>query len=299
MITRGCVRPWAIGIACAVTATTVSASEPYRFGTGWRSQSEPRCAPAVTESSVQMETGRPHQLVDGAGWVLGIPGKLLLWDRRVNNHNVAPETAAAVATYLEQNQLQDVCVRVNQYAPGAEWRRLTENREVGAGWRYTIGTLSVVGYTIFPGRLVGGDRYNPYTNSLYVYSDIPSLAMQPAAYAKDVHAREYPGTYAAVNELPVITLWHETIATQDTLAYLETTAGRQEYIEALEVLHPYYGSRVGGSIDRVIGVGPLAQIAGAVVGHATGRWQAHHIPSESATAWVELSADQTIDLVQR
>lgn len=299
MITAGGVRLWVVGFAFIMVATTVSAAEPYLFRAGWCAEGETRCTPSAAESSVEVQTGRPNKLVDGAGWVLGIPGKILLWDRRVNNHKIAPETSAAVATYLERNQLQDVCVRVNQYDPGDEWRRLTENHEVGAGWRYTIGTLSVVGYTIFPGRLFGGDRYNPYTNSVYVYSDIPSLAMQPAAYAKDLHSREYPGTYAAVNELPVITLWHETIATQDALAYLESTGNRQEYIEGLEVLHPYYGSRVGGSIDSVIGIGPLAQIAGAVVGHATGHWQAHHLPNDSATAWVELSDEQTIDLVQR
>ena len=108
---------------------------------------------------------------------------------------------AEVATYAKVNELDGLCVRVNQYAPVDEWKRLTKNDRISPGWRYTVGALSLVGYTLLPGRIIGVDNYNPYTNSVYVYSDVPALAMEAAAYAKDVKHRDLPGTYAAVNAL--------------------------------------------------------------------------------------------------
>ena len=265
---------------CSAGASLLTgcASGPYQFGRGWHNAQSAMCAPPVTGSTPEVVEGRPNKFVDGLGWVVGIPGKLLLWDRRVNNHHVTESTTAAVAEYAERNQLQDVCVRVNQYDPGDEWRRLRENREVGPGWRYTVGVVSVLGYTLVPGRVFGGDRYNPYTNSIYVYSDVPSLGMYAAAYAKDVHHRDLPGTYAAVNELPLLSMWHETIATKDALAYLETTASADAQREGNRILQPNYGARVGGSVESVIGGGSVLQIGGALIGHVTGRM---HRPREN------------------
>ncbi|MFO0945722.1 MAG: hypothetical protein U1D30_07235 [Planctomycetota bacterium] len=225
--------------------------------------------------------GKANRFVDGVGWVMGIPGKLLLWDKRVNNHKVSGETSQAVADYLDANQLEDVHVRINEYAPGGEWRRLCENRAVGAGWRYTLGSLGLVGYTLLPGRIFGGDRYNPYTNSVYLYSDIPSLGIEAAAYAKDIHARKFPGTYAAVNELPFVGIWHETIATNDAVAYLKATSNRDEQVAGTRVLYPNYGVHVGRSVDGLVGCWPLFQVGGALAGHVTGWREARRIPADA------------------
>lgn len=276
---------------CGVSAALLTgcASGPYQFGRGWHNAQSAMCAPPVENSSLEIVEGRPNTFVDGLGWVVGIPGKLLLWDRRVNNHHVTESTTVAVAEYAERNQLQDVCVRVNQYDPGDEWRRLRDNREVGAGWRYTVGAISVLGYTILPGRVFGGDRYNPYTNSIYVYSDVPSLGMHAAAYAKDVHRRDVPGTYAAVNELPLLSIWHETIATRDALSYLETTADADAQREGNRILQPNYGVRIGGALDSVVGGGSVLQIGGALIGHVTGRMQEPRERGEDADQdWVTL-----------
>jgi hypothetical protein len=50
---------------------------------------------------------------------LGIPAKLILFDRRVENHRVSEETEAAIAAYLQSNELDSVKVRLNQYRPNA------------------------------------------------------------------------------------------------------------------------------------------------------------------------------------
>jgi hypothetical protein len=133
-------------------------------------------SPAAVPTQVLVERGRPSRFLDGAGRILGAPDQLLLWNRRVNNHDVSPKTEDLVVGYLAANHLPGVMVRVNQYAPLGEWRRLKANRRVGAGWRYTVGTLRWLLYTLVPGRLIGDDWYNPFTDTINLYSDVPAIA---------------------------------------------------------------------------------------------------------------------------
>ena len=52
---------------------------------------------------------------------------------------------AKLRSYLDQNDLADVSIYVNCYDPKEQWHRLKENKRIGAGWRYSLGTLSMVG----------------------------------------------------------------------------------------------------------------------------------------------------------
>ena len=228
---------------------------------------EPCCEP-------QIERGAPHRFVDGVGNVFGIPEKILLWDRRAENHDISPATEAAIQRYLTDRGLADVKVRLNQYAPGGEWRRLRENKQVGAGWRYTVGALSVLGYTVFPGRVFGGDAYNPFTNSIYLYSDIPSIAIHEGAYARDNATKRYKGTYGFLQSLDGINIWHETVATREALDYIAQNGSPKLQREANRVLHPNYGKAVGGSAGGFVeGLSAPLTLVGAATGHVTGRLQ--------------------------
>ena len=227
-------------------------------------------------SSSRVEYGRPNKVVDGIGWVMSIPEKVVLWNRKIDNHNVSAETVAATEAYLDYNGLDDVKVRVNQYDPIGEWRRLTQNHHVAAGWRYTLGTIHLIDYTLLPGRLVGGDKYNPYTNSIYIFSDVPEMPMVEAGYAKDVHGRRYPGTYAAVNDLPLANMWHESIATQDVLQYLRDEGSLDDQVSGHHLLSARYGLRAGHSLGALFGTTialPL-ELGGAAIGHISGRMSA-------------------------
>ena len=125
----------------------------------------------------QIERGKRRPVLDGVGWVFGIPSKVILWDRRVENHNVSADTEEAIRQYLDDNDLDHVKVRINQYAPLEDWRRLRANKTVGWGYRYTFGALSVAGEAILPGRLIGGDHYNPFTGTIHLYSDVSAIAL--------------------------------------------------------------------------------------------------------------------------
>ena len=230
------------------------------------------CSPRGFDS--QIERGTPNKFVDGFGWFMGIPEKVLLWDRRVENHNISLVTEDEVRNYLSANELSNVKVRLNQYAPGSEWRRLRDNKAVAPGWRYTVGALSVLGYTILPGRIFGGDSYNPFTDTVSLYSDVPAIAVHEAAYARDNASRTYRGTYGFFQHVDIVNTMHETNATKNALQYYDTQKTLASKEEAKRILHPLYGARVGSSIGGVIPDGQgLATIGGALIGHATGRIQ--------------------------
>lgn len=247
-------------------------------------------------SALDVRYGRPNKVIDSAGWLFGMPRKLLLWDRRVDNHDVSDQTTESIATFAEMHQLDGLCARINQYDPIDEFSRLRTNTTVAPGWRYTLGTMSVIGYTLIPGRLIGLDQYNPYTNSVYVYSDVPALAVEATAYAKDVRSRTLPGTYAAVNHLPFVSIWHESVNVRDAVAFVEQHGTPDERVDGLRVLHANYGS----TIAVATGAGPIAQIGGAVAGQVTGRFQAARIErkeEESDVADTEQGGEGKVELV--
>ena len=223
----------------------------------------------------QLERGRPQAFVDGFGWVWGIPSKLILFDRRVENHRVSRETEQAIAEYLAANELHTVKVRVNQYAPGDDWKRLGQNTSVGAGWRYTLGVLSVAGETVFPGRLFGGDHYNPFTNTIHLYSDVPAIAVHEGGHAKDFARRRWKGTWAAFYLVPGAPLWHESIATSDALTWLAEDNNPDALREGYRILYPAYGTYAGSVFSDPTGI---SYVAGVLAGHAAGRWYASRVP---------------------
>ena len=263
----------AVFVVCAI-ALSGCASSPYTYGSADRYYSSPELA-AHTE--VQMERGRPHKAIDTFGWVWGIPSKILLWDRRVENHQIDVHTEAQLATYLSENELSTVKVRLNQYHPRDDWHRLVANKSVGAGWRYTVGVISVAAEAIFPGRLFGGDHYNPYTNTIHLYSDAPAIALHEAGHAKDFARRKWKGTYAAAGILPIVPLIQEGIATSDALGYLQVTDRVSAQQEAYEILYPAYGTYVGAEIKAL---GPFGVVFGAIGGHAVGRWKSWQLEVE-------------------
>jgi len=233
-----------------------------------------------------VERGKPRPIIDATGWVLGIPSKLLLWNRRVANHSISSDTESALVDYLEANDLQHVKVRLNQYRPWDDMRRLTKNRTVAWPWRYTIGAASVLGETVIPGRIIGRDHYNPYTATVHIYSDVPAIAMHEAAHAKDFSRRKYQGSYAAAYSLPIVPLYHESVASSDVLAYVESLGDPALQKEADNVLYPAYGTYVGGAAGAIVPAIALpAYYASVAGGHIAGRMKSNAITSEQSTPY--------------
>ncbi len=251
------------------------ATTPYSMGAAESYYTSPERA---SRTQRQIEHGKPNVVVDSIGWVWGIPAKITLFDRRVENHRIDAHTEAEIAAYLHDNELSTVKVRLNQYRPLDDWKRLTANTSVGPGWRYTFGAFTVLGETIFPGRVFGSDHFNPYTNTIHLYSNVPALALHEAGHSKDYARRKWKGTYAALYNLPCVPLYQEAIATNDALGYIKATENLQICQEAYEILYPAYGTYVGSAISGPV---PYGYMIGLIGGHIAGQWKSRELAGTS------------------
>ena len=229
----------------------------------------------------RVERGRPQVFVDGLGhYLFSLPSKLALLSWHVENHDVSPETEVALLEYLDLNRLCRVKVRINQYAPGGEYRRLFRNRDVGAGWRYTLGLLTVTLYTIFPERVFGGDNYNPFTNTVHLYSDESAIALHEGGHAKDFAETTHKGLYAAVRLLPVVPLYQEGAATADAVSYLHAEDPSREP-KAYPLLWSAWGTYLAGEVTQWFVEGPIVYaivIPVAWIGRGVGTVHASLLP---------------------
>ena len=239
-----------------------------------------RHAPTTPPGETQFERGKTNAVLDSIGWVIGVPSKIILWDRRIDNHRVGQETEAALRTYLDYNGLSDVKIRLNQYAPQREFRRLVRNKNVAWGWRYSIGVLSWLYQAILPGRILGGDNYNPYTDTISLYSDAPAVGLHEGGHAKDFAGKVMKGTYAFTYILPVFTIYAEVRASNDAVSYLYAHGSVDEEKEAYRLLYPAMGTYVGG----MFGGGALSPLyyLGVIPGHIIGRMKAAHVDEDRA-----------------
>jgi hypothetical protein len=264
-------------IVIALSTALGCATVPYSYG-----RQADYIPPSDGEAALSVEQGRPNRFIDGVGWIFGIPARIILWDRRVSNHDISDDTRTAVETYLTRNELTSVKVRLNQYAPGDELYRTVHNDAVGFGWRYTAGMLSWLFYTLLPQRIIGIDNYNPFSNTINLYSDVPAIALHEAAHARDVAGRKYKGTYAVAYFIPFVPLYVESLASSDALGYLRADGTVAEQQEGYEVLYPAYGTYVGASAAPFL-ASPwnlLAPVIGAIPGHVAGRAKASEITGD-------------------
>ncbi len=277
-MTNRCVKLfWRAGLWLLSSLGCVTA--PYQFG---HFESGPGDGEKPAE--VIVDVGIPNRTLDRIGWVVGFPSRIFPLHAGVNNHEVSDETRDRLTKYLEENDLTDVRVRINHYDPADEWRRLRMNRRISPFWRYTGGVLCYLHYTLLPGRVVGGDWYNPYSNSLYINSDVQALVLHEAAYAKDIHSRRLPGTYSAINHVPLLWLWRQTVCVNDILSYARSEEDWEIEEETYRVVYPLIGAHTGMSFSPLspFGFEPVLGLGGALIGHATGRTVAAYRAAEVA-----------------
>ncbi|PIQ84278.1 MAG: hypothetical protein COV75_02865 [Candidatus Omnitrophica bacterium CG11_big_fil_rev_8_21_14_0_20_63_9] len=219
----------------------------------------------------QLERGAAVPPVDAIGNVLSLPGKLILWSWKFNAHTISPDTEAHVVSYLEARDLpalEDTKFRLNQYRPVQDLSRLASNRHVAWPYRLLIGLpVTLVIDVVLPGRVFPwGDYYNPYTNTVHLYSDHTAVALHEAGHAYDFARKRFKGTYAVIRLIPFVDLYQEARATDEALHYLKETQDHEAELAAYKILYPAYGSYVGSYLFA-----PVGTLAGILAGHATGR----------------------------
>ncbi len=242
------------------------------------------CATTVPYTGVGpypgLERGKPIVLVDTLGNILALPWKLLFWNRKFNSYYISPETEQKLIEYLETTQdlptLKDAKFRLNQYRPMDDIARLIKNRHVAWPYRLLLGLpLTLILEVALPGRVFGawvsGDHYNPFTNTVHLYSDHPAIALHEAGHLNHTAHTKYKGTYATgYMFIPGVNLYEEWQATKEALRYFKQLPDHADELNAYKILYPAYGSYVGNYIFR-----PIGPLVGILVGHVAGRAKAH------------------------
>ncbi len=264
------------------------ASNDYQYGVGGQNDIDAPLAPKMKQ---QIIISKPSWFLDHSDyiWPGSWLGKIILWNKDLDGHTVSDETIHAVEEYLKDNDLDHVQVYVNTYSVPGQWSRLFSNRTVGGGWRYTLGIASLVGYTILPGRFFGGDHYNPYNNTINIYSDDVAIALHEAGHAKASNKQKYKGLHAFTYIIPPAALYFEANASNDAISYMKDKGMIADQKEAYKTLHPAYGTYATGWNSKYW----WSSIPGAMVGHITGNIAAAFtkVPKDSAS--VEEGRDST------
>ncbi len=218
----------------------------------------------------QVERGQPNVLLDSAGNVLSVPQKVILLNPKIDNHHISSRTEGVVRDYLVANpDLKEVKVRLNQGALFGDIKSLVKNKKVEWYWRIFPG-IPVTIYSSLTGRLLGGDHYNPFTNTVHLYSDDPAVALHELGHAKDFERNTSKGLYAVGRILPPVALSQEHAATDHAVDYLKQNKDEAGELKAYNTLYPAYGTYLG-SYSGV----PYGNVVGAGVGHVAGAWKRH------------------------
>jgi len=229
--------------------------------------------------------GGHHPRIDSIERTVQYPKKVFLkWFPRTKPEE-APDAlrlqAVQTATdYLDDNGLKGVYVDVREYNPREQWNRLKSNNRISPFWKYTGGTLYHVGYCVLPGRAFGMDSFNGFTNTLSINSTSTANALYHSGYVKKIYDQRYPGTYMAVNWLPVVPLFRDTSNASDVLTYARL---KEDWPLEKELIPQVYaqlgGDAVSQSTSIIPGVGSLpfyfrplvsgvGRAAGGVAGNA-------------------------------
>ena len=269
--------------AAVLLLQTGCANLPYQYGLIEHNLNSVPLAPGEE----QISRSEPHGFLDKSDWIW--PGslfsKLILWNSKVDSHQISVETETALREYLKANHLTHVKVRINSCNVPGELKRTLRNKAVAPGWRYTFGMIAWLQYTIFPGRFFGGDNYNPYSNTINIYSDIPAVALHEGGHSKDFSRRTYKGTYAFAYMLPFFNLYPEALATRDAISYLRTNEPLQYQKEGYNTLYPAYGTYLGSNVGDwlLFPWNYAAMAAGVIPGHIVGRIRSATLPEPAST----------------
>lgn len=254
------------------------ARDQYRFGLGPK---VPRNTSLVPNP---ITIGGDHPRLDRVERIVQVPIQAVSrWFRDPGAAEMHPEiarehTVRAAQEFLVLNELQDVHLNIRDYDPGQQWQRLADNDRIHPFWKYTTGSLHVLGYSILPGRVFHYDRFDAFTNTLHINSTEPTSVLYEAARAKELRQHRLLGTYGTLQHAPLVPLWHNTQVTSDVLTYARTL-GRPE-LERRMYPTAYAGlgaAAVSEAVSLVpFGAGapiytaPLVIMAGGAAGAVTG-----------------------------
>ena len=228
--------------------------------------------------------------------------RMIPFGHKPTRHEISAETEQKITAYLEKNGLNDVYVCVNEYDPAGEWQRLKANRRISPVWRYSIGVLSLAGYTLFPEPVTCANHYNAFTNRLSLNLDEPIEILCAAASAKDISAQSLPGTYAAITTLPGISAIPRIRATNDVTMFAREEGDWDTEVAVYRHLYPRIGmegTALAVLVSPIWWEIPLIGLGGSAAGHLAGRYVESQHKLELAAANDQSDRDTNVSLSEQ
>ncbi len=221
--------------------------------------------------------GRPLPFVDTLGNVLGVANKAIFLNHRFEDHAIGPEVEAAMDGFIERHEIDGLAVRLNQYDPIGELGRLFSNGRVNIVLRLLLGLPLWLAYTLNVGRLVGGDHYNPYSDTVNLYSGHTSIALHELGHVLDFRRRSFPGLYSLIRFIPGVALYQEYLASLYAIEFLREQGDVEEELRAFRLLFPAYSTYVFGAICDFFPSAAVKWVLFPVIalGHVLGNAFAH------------------------
>lgn len=224
-----------------------------------------------------IERGYPIEALDNLGNILSLPEKLLFLSTKIDRHYVSNEIEAKMIEFIMSHDLYHIKVRLNQFAPKDEFLRLFTKNDVNVFFRISLGLLAWFAYLINPGRLFGGDFYNPYTNSVNIFSNHVGIALHELDHALDFRTRKHPGIYQLIRLIPFVALYQEYKASRYAIQFLKEKSYDKEEISSYRILYPAYSTYVFGSIYEIFPSPILIwfYLPVIIIGHVIGNMHAY------------------------
>jgi hypothetical protein len=224
----------------------------------------------------QIERGQPNCIIDSAGNIASIPQKIILLNPNIDSHIVSIKTERYLKDFIRDNPetMINVKVRINLCSPIQELDQLVKNKHVSLIWRIFPG-IPVTVWSSLTGRILGGDNYNPYTNTISIYSNDPAVALHEACHAKDFMSKLTgleTDAYAVGRIFSPVALYQEFTASDEAIAYLRKKGDKKAEMESYSTLYPAFGTYGGAYTGLSYG-----NIIGACVGHGVGFWKKYEL----------------------
>ena len=227
---------------------------------------------------LRLTRGTPMPFVDTLANVLAVPNKILFLNADFESHQIDDAVEDSMRGFVAFHDIQGVRIRLNEYTPLGELWALLANGRVFIGLRLTIGLLSWLAYCLNIGRLFGGDHYNPFSDSVNMYSNSKSIALHELGHVLDFRRRTFPGLYALVRMLPIVSLYQEYLASLYAVLYLREVGDVDEEMRAYRLLAPAYSTYVFGALVEWFPSTVIRSLMLPVIlaGHVLGEGVAQH-----------------------
>lgn len=204
--------------------------------------------------------GKENKIIDALRSFFSWPAKLLLWNRTVGSGELHKDAETAVRLALDEGASPDTHVSINEYNPKLIWQRTFQNDKTSFLSKITLGTWSALIYTVVPGRLLygAGDHYNPFANTVVLYSDNLDVALHEAGHAIDFSEKQKkhfgPGLYSLARFFFPVALYQEAVATGKAFKFTKEHGASEDVKSSYALLFPAFGTYLAGSIFAANGM---------------------------------------------